>query len=117
MDRLALMVNYGGTAIRTFLFNRRVCWLECEVNAAFGQNRSLVDDARAIRGVDYEVLCQPEANELASAMGGLIIVFETGLALAASDREERATHLRGLLLAVAEFRSQVEHLGVYERKP
>ena len=53
MDKLALTVNYCNVVVQTFLFKRRLCWLEAQVNAAFGQCRSIVDDARAIRTVDY----------------------------------------------------------------
>ncbi len=113
MDKLALTVTYCGYAVQTFLFKRRLCWVEGQVNAAFGQNRSLVDDGRAIRGLDYEVLCLREAMELGFG-AGTVILFETGLVLAASDREERAKHLRGLLVAAAECRALTEHVGIHE---
>ena len=114
MDRLPLTVNYGGLMIQTLLFEKRLCWPEPQINAAFHQNRSIVDDPRAIRTRDYEVLCPREAHEMGCGAGGTVILFESGLAIAASDRGEVATHLRGLLVAAAEFRSLVEHLGSHE---
>ena len=113
MDRLALVVSYGGATVRTFLLGRRLCWLEGEVNAAFGQCRAIVDDPRAIRTVDYEVLFPREAAELGCGVGA-VVLYESGLALAAADREARAKHLRALLIAAAECRVLTEKIVVHE---
>lgn len=118
MDQLSLTVTYGKTAIRTFRLGPRLCWLEVDVNSAFGQKRPITDDARAIRGVDYEVLCPREACEIGPwTSAGATVLFDSGLALAANDCDDRAKHLRALLLAAAECRAQVEHIGVHAPKP
>jgi len=100
--------------VRTFLLGRRLCWLEGEVNGAFGQCRGIVDDVRAIRCVDYEVLCPREAGELGCG-AGTVVLYESGLAIAASDREARAKHLRALLIAAAECRALTEKIDVHEQ--
>lgn len=115
MDRLPLTVNYDGANVRTFLFGKRLAWLENEINQALRcPQRCIVDDPRAIRNVDYQVLYQRECEPFGPGVpAGFVVLFETGLALAATD--ERGKHIRALLMAAAECRSLNEHVGIHER--
>jgi hypothetical protein len=114
MDRLTLTVVYDGANVRTFVFGKRLAWLENEINCAMRCPRSIVEDPRAIRTVDYEILCPRECEAFGPGVpAGIVVLFETGVVLACSD--ERAKHLRRLLMAAAECRSLNEHVGVHEQ--